>query len=357
MTTMRAQGFRMGADWVAAGAGSECDADPQLHIPICWYAASLGYAQQEDEVLEQTYLNRFKESSALARDAIMRGWSGQPKQVSWTTYKSSTATAGVGAGGLVFSLPGPDGDQGPPGPPGPPGSPGAPGPAGPAGATGPAGPAGGITTEDAVDATAAAFAAGTHTNITVTYNDAANSISLAASGGGGGGITTDQAIDAVQAAMTATAPVVVTHDSPTQTIKLSISDFTASTRGAVPNPTSSTGRFLKDDGTWATPATGGASTAQTIEAVAGTTYTVVTADANKIKRLAATATITLPSAGPALGERVDFVCVGGAATFTLGGGATWDVNPTPSAVARAVGSVVTAVKMTATAWMLTGDLA
>jgi hypothetical protein len=39
-------------------------------------------------------------------------------------------------------------------------------------------------------------------------------------GGGGGGITTDQAIDAVQAAMTATAPIVVTHDSPTQTIKL-----------------------------------------------------------------------------------------------------------------------------------------
>jgi hypothetical protein len=143
---------------------------------------------------------------------------------------------------------------------------------------------GGITTEDAVDATAAAFAAGTHTNVTVTYNDAANSISLAA---------------------TAAAPV----------------------------------------------------TAQTIEAVAGTTYTVVTADANKIKRLAATATITLPSAGPGVGERVDFVCVGGPATFTLGGGATWDVNPTPSAVARAVGSVVTAVKMTATAWMLTGDLA
>ena len=44
----------------------------------------------------------------------------------------------------------------------------------------------GITTEDAVDSVAAALAAGTHTNITVTYNDAANSISLAASGSGGG---------------------------------------------------------------------------------------------------------------------------------------------------------------------------
>jgi lysophospholipase L1-like esterase len=36
--------------------------------------------------------------------------------------------------------------------------------------------------ENAQDAVAAAFAAGSHTNVTVTYNDAANSISLAASG-------------------------------------------------------------------------------------------------------------------------------------------------------------------------------
>ena len=69
------------------------------------------------------------------------------------------------------------------------------------------------------------------------------------------------------------------------------------------------------------------------------------------------APITLPSAGPTAGQRVDFVCVGGAATFTLGAGATWHVNPTPSAVARAVGSFVSAVKMGATTWAITGDLA
>jgi hypothetical protein len=97
-------------------------------------------------------------------------------------------------------------------------------------------------------------------------------------------------------------------------------------------------------------------TGQIIDTVAGTTYTVVTADANKIKRLTGTATVTLPSAGLAIGDRVDFVCVGGPATFTLGAGAAWDVAPAPSAVARAVGSFVTAVKMTATAWALTGDL-
>jgi uncharacterized protein YaiE (UPF0345 family) len=141
---------------------------------------------------------------------------------------------------------------------------------------------GGLDAEGAVDATAAAFAAGTHTGVTVTYNDTANSISLAATA---------------------------------------------------------------------------AATAQTIEAVAGTTYTVVAADANKIKSMTGTATVTLPSGELAVGERVDFVCVGGPATFTLGAGATWHVAPTPSAVARAVGSFVTAVKMGATTWALTGDLA
>jgi hypothetical protein len=35
---------------------------------------------------------------------------------------------------------------------------------------------------------------------------------------------------------------------------LAISDFTSSTRGAVPSPVSSSGRFLKDDGTWDSPA-------------------------------------------------------------------------------------------------------
>lgn len=97
--------------------------------------------------------------------------------------------------------------------------------------------------------------------------------------------------------------------------------------------------------------------AQVIDTQSGSTYTVAAADAGKLVRLTGTATVTLPSAGPTVGQRVDFVSIGGAATFTLGGGATWDVTPTPSAVARAVGSFVSAVKMGATTWALTGDLA
>jgi hypothetical protein len=53
--------------------------------------------------------------------------------------------------------------------------------------------------------------------------------------------------------ITGTAPITFTGSlgtSPT----VAISDFTATTRGAVPNPTASSGRFLKDDGTWSSPA-------------------------------------------------------------------------------------------------------
>jgi hypothetical protein len=84
--TMTAIGYRNGDTWMEAGASSECDCDRRLHIPICWYACSLGYAQQEDEVLEITYLNRFKESSGQARDAIMRPGPVTPRQVAYMHY-------------------------------------------------------------------------------------------------------------------------------------------------------------------------------------------------------------------------------------------------------------------------------
>jgi hypothetical protein len=56
-----------------------------------------------------------------------------------------------------------------------------------------------FTDERAQDATASALAAGSHTNITVTYNDNANSISLAAAPG----YVDEQAVDAVAAALAA----------------------------------------------------------------------------------------------------------------------------------------------------------
>jgi len=56
-----------------------------------------------------------------------------------------------------------------------------------------------FTDERAQDAVATALAAGTHTNLTVTYNDGANSISLAAAPG----YVDEQAVDAVAAALAA----------------------------------------------------------------------------------------------------------------------------------------------------------
>jgi hypothetical protein len=56
-----------------------------------------------------------------------------------------------------------------------------------------------FTDERAQDAISTALAAGTHTNITVTYNDSANSISLAAAPG----YVDEQAVDAVAAALAA----------------------------------------------------------------------------------------------------------------------------------------------------------
>lgn len=101
-------GFRMGSDWIGAGgASAECDCDRRLHIPICWYACSLGYAQQEDEVLEVTYLNRFKESSAQAREAIMRPPPVTPRQVGYTHYPTQPSGPGGPARVIIQTTPGP----------------------------------------------------------------------------------------------------------------------------------------------------------------------------------------------------------------------------------------------------------
>jgi hypothetical protein len=65
----------------------------------------LGYAQQEDEVLEATYLNRFKETVGQARDSIMRVWSGQPRQMSYTSFPRTPNTAYPGGPSRVVIYP------------------------------------------------------------------------------------------------------------------------------------------------------------------------------------------------------------------------------------------------------------
>jgi len=49
----------------------QVDADPRLHRPLAHFAVALAYAQQEDEVLESTYMQRWQRDVEMARLAIM----------------------------------------------------------------------------------------------------------------------------------------------------------------------------------------------------------------------------------------------------------------------------------------------
>ena len=98
-----------------------------------------------------------------------------------------------------------------------------------------------------------------------------------------------------------------------------------------------------------------------VNAQTGTSYTPVVADRGKLVTLnnAAAIAVTLPNDSTlaiAIGEQIDFAVIGnGMATFSAGAGAT--VKATPSAVTRANGSAVSAIKYAANAWLLVGDLA
>jgi len=102
--TYSAIGYRQGDGWQGEGAGAECDCDRRLHLPIVWYACSLGYAQQEDEVLEATYMKRFMEGAAVARDIIMRPNQALPHQVGYTHYPSGPSGPG-GPAQIVIGTP------------------------------------------------------------------------------------------------------------------------------------------------------------------------------------------------------------------------------------------------------------
>jgi hypothetical protein len=90
--TVTLRGYRAPTDWVSQGAGAEVDADERLHLAIIWFCCSVAYAQQEDEVLEATYMQRFNDTAGIARDSIMRVWTGRPKQVNRYEPISSSVT-------------------------------------------------------------------------------------------------------------------------------------------------------------------------------------------------------------------------------------------------------------------------
>jgi hypothetical protein len=66
------RGYRTPIDWVTLGAAADVDADSRLHLPLIHYAVSRAYAQQEDEVLTEAYLQTWARTVEAARKAIMR---------------------------------------------------------------------------------------------------------------------------------------------------------------------------------------------------------------------------------------------------------------------------------------------
>jgi hypothetical protein len=74
---LRLRGYRQPISAVHPVTG-EIDADPRLHRPLAHYAIALAYAQQEDETLEGTYMERWQRDVEMARQAIMDAPRHQP---------------------------------------------------------------------------------------------------------------------------------------------------------------------------------------------------------------------------------------------------------------------------------------
>ena len=64
-------GFRRPAAWSGLLPAESPDCDERLHLPLASYAIALAYAQQEDEVLETTYMARWQNDVEMAAKAIM----------------------------------------------------------------------------------------------------------------------------------------------------------------------------------------------------------------------------------------------------------------------------------------------
>ena len=271
-------------------------------------------------------------------------------------------------------------------------------------------------TETVQDIVGAFLVAGT--NVTVTYNDAANTFTINATATGG---TTDPEVvrDVIGAAMVAGSGIQITVNDAGDTITiastavlptrqviagtglsgggdlsadrtLTVAYGTTSTTATVGNDARVTGAAQKASnlsdltnaatartnlglGTaattastaYATAAQGALadtalqpSTAQAINAQTGTSYTLVAGDAGKVVTLSNAAAITLNAPGSVFtaGQRVDVVVIGaGMATVVGTSGAT--ANGTPSLVSRAQWSAFTILWTSATACVVIGDLA
>ena len=63
------RGYRKAVEWLTPEGSPDCD--PRLHLPLTHFAVALAYAQQEDDVLEALYMNRWQQDVEMAHRAIM----------------------------------------------------------------------------------------------------------------------------------------------------------------------------------------------------------------------------------------------------------------------------------------------
>lgn len=65
----RLRGYRRPLTWLTTANAPDCD--ERLHLPITHYAVALAYAQQEDDQLELSYMDRWQRDVEMAHRAIM----------------------------------------------------------------------------------------------------------------------------------------------------------------------------------------------------------------------------------------------------------------------------------------------
>lgn len=122
----------------------QVDADPRLHRALAHYAIALAYAQQEDEVLQASYMERWSNDVEMVRRALMDPAGNRPLVMYGGFPRARIGSGSVGPGYQPSGInpQGPPGPVGPIGPAGPAGPEGSRGPVGPTGPTGPMGPRG-----------------------------------------------------------------------------------------------------------------------------------------------------------------------------------------------------------------------
>jgi hypothetical protein len=87
--TVRVRGYRLPA-WGSAEADAP-DCDERLHYSLYFYACAMAYAQQEDEILANQYLNYWSDAVRRAQDSIMAAPQRRPLIMSRGSRASSAS--------------------------------------------------------------------------------------------------------------------------------------------------------------------------------------------------------------------------------------------------------------------------